>query len=407
MSKEKREKLWTKDFLLIWQGQLVSTLGDAAYSVALGFWVLQATGSTALMGSLMAASALPGILISPFAGVWVDRMNKKALLVSMDLLRGIGMVLIAAAAFAHVLAVWMVFAAGILLSVCGAVFRPGVNASIPSMVPPSRLSNAISVQAAAQTGSNMLGCVAGGYFFQLFGAPLLFLFNGLSYFFSGVSLCFIRFAPCQEQEKQNFRENMNAGFRFMWSRKGLRYLLAIAAVMNFFCYIAIVLFLPLFQKTAALGAARYGLAMACYMGGAMAGFLCFSAVTIPPRRKAASFIASIGINCISLAFAVNQQQFWVMLPLILLGGFFNSVVNVILQSTVQINTPDEMRGKVQAFLNMTTQSLTPFAMALGGLLASFLPMRAVITASFLITFAFVTPFAFVKPFTRFIGCGEK
>lgn len=407
MNRIKEEKLWTKNFFLVWQGQLVSTLGDAAYSVALGFWVLQVTGSTALMGSLMAVSALPGILISPFAGVWVDRMNKKVLLISMDLLRGIGMVLIAAAAFAHVLAVWMVFAAGVLLSVCGAVFRPGVNAAIPTMVPASRLSNAVSIQAAALTGSNMLGNVTGGFFYQIFGAPLLFLFNGLSYFFSGSSLCFIKFKSVRKVEKQNFRENMRAGFRFMWDQKGLRYLLMIAAVTNFFCYIAIVLFLPLFQKTPVLGAARYGIAMACYMGGAMAGFLFFSAVTIPPCEKAIFFILSNGITCISLAFAVNQQQFGVMVPLILLGGFFNSIVNVVLQSTVQARTPDEMRGKVLAFMNMTTQSLTPFAMALGGVLASFLPIRVVITASFLITFFVVTPFVFVKSFVRFIDFDEK
>jgi hypothetical protein len=52
MSDNRKEKLWTKDFSLIWQGQLISTLGDAAYSIALGFWILQVTGSTAMMDSL-------------------------------------------------------------------------------------------------------------------------------------------------------------------------------------------------------------------------------------------------------------------------------------------------------------------------------------------------------------------
>jgi MFS family permease len=76
-----RERLWTSGFVILWQSQLVSTVGDAIYGIALGFWVLSATGSTALMGALMAASTLPGVLIAPVAGVLIDRTAKKRLLI--------------------------------------------------------------------------------------------------------------------------------------------------------------------------------------------------------------------------------------------------------------------------------------------------------------------------------------
>lgn len=82
-----KDKLWTSGFLILWQGQLVSTIGDMAYSIALGFWVLAVTGSTALMGGLMAASTLQGVLASPFAGVLIDRQDRKKLLILADLLR--------------------------------------------------------------------------------------------------------------------------------------------------------------------------------------------------------------------------------------------------------------------------------------------------------------------------------
>jgi hypothetical protein len=59
----RKERIWTSGFVILWQSQLVSTLGDAMYGIALGFWVLSATGSTALMGALMAMSTLPGVLI--------------------------------------------------------------------------------------------------------------------------------------------------------------------------------------------------------------------------------------------------------------------------------------------------------------------------------------------------------
>jgi MFS family permease len=137
---EKKEKLWTPSFLILWQGQLVSTMGDAIYSIALGFWVLSVTGSTALMGTLMAASTLPGVLVSPFAGVLIDRCNRKRIFILMDMLRAVCIILLAVAAYRGFLAIWMVFAAGIILSVCGAVFGPGIQSTVPDLVPKSKIT---------------------------------------------------------------------------------------------------------------------------------------------------------------------------------------------------------------------------------------------------------------------------
>jgi MFS transporter, DHA3 family, macrolide efflux protein len=404
--KTTKEHLWSKSFFLLWQGQLVSTLGDAAYTIALGFWILKVTGSTALMGSLMAVSALSGVLISPFAGVWIERLNKKRLLIAMDIFRGISMLLIAIAAFSNKLEVWMMFVAGIILSICGAVFRPGVNSTIPEIVPLTRLTNANSILSIVSTGSSMLGNIAGGYLFQLIGAPLLFLFNGISYFFSGSSLTFIKIPKSQPAPKQTFLSDIKEGFQFMWEQKGLRYLLIITALMNFFSYVAIVLFLPFFQKTSYLGASRYGIAMACFMGGAMSGFVFSSLITIPANNRLLIFIGSNIIFNSSFTIALNQSMFGVMVFFIFIGGFFNSIINVILISTVQASTPSIMRGKVMAFISMTTQCLTPFAMAFGGILASYIPIRIIISVSFLLLIFLVTPFTFVKSFTRYISYSD-
>jgi len=403
MIQSKKENLWTTGFFILWQSQLVSTLGDAAYSVALGFWVLSVTGSTALMGMLMAASTLPGVLVSPFAGVLIDRYNRRNLLILMDMIRGLSIVLVSAAAFTGMIAVWMVFAAGIILSICGAVFRPGVNSSVPDIVPNSKLLNANAMLSIATTGSNMLGNVAGGFLFQLLGAPLLFIFNGLSYLFSGFSLFFVTIPKSENDKKQNVWKDMSDGFHFMWKLKGLRYILLMAAVINFFLSITVVLLLPLFQRNPSLGAGRYGVAMACFMGGAMAGYVVSSIIFIPPRRKLKSLIISIVIYNISLIIAVNQSFNLSMVMFLLIGGFFNSIVNLIILSTVQAATPGDMRGKVMAFISMITQGLTPFAMALGGVLAGFISIRIIISVSLLLMFIITSPFYFVKPFEKIIN----
>ena len=125
--------------MLLWQGQFVSALGDVVYEIALGFWVLVVTGSTALMGTLFAASTVPRVLLSPFAGVVVDRTDRKRLLVAMDLIRGIFVVVVAIAAFTGNAQAWMVFIVGIANGICAAFFNPAISSVIPDIVSREKL----------------------------------------------------------------------------------------------------------------------------------------------------------------------------------------------------------------------------------------------------------------------------
>jgi Arabinose efflux permease len=398
----KNGKLWTRSFLILLQAQFVSSFGDAVYGIALGFWVLAVTGSTALMGTLMAASTLPGVLIASFAGTFIDRHNKKRLVVLMDFIRGVSVVLLAAAAYRGLIAIWMVFAAGILLSLCGAVFSPGVSSAIPDLVPKAKLTNANSAVSGAATGSNMIGSSAGGFLYQACGAPFLFLLNGVSFLFSGISLLFVTIPNSTAEVKQHFLKDMTDGFRFMWRFKGLRYILIMAGVINFFSFIGIVLLMPLFQKTAYLGAGRYGVAMACFMGGIMAGYVVSAIVHYPSRIKLALFIASMITVYALLIVAVNQRNFIFIPFLLIIAGFFNTIVNVMLIASTQAATPPEMRGKVMALMSMLSQGLTPLGQAFGGVLGGFFPIRLVISAAFLAGLVLCTPFYFFKAFRVFI-----
>jgi len=172
---EAKPKLWNMNFFLLWQGQFVSAMGDVAYSIALGFWVLSKTGSTALMGTLMAASSLPRMLISPFAGVVVDRSDRKWLLVAMDVIRGVFVVFVGVGSYLGFIQVWMVFVAGVVIGACGAFFNPAVSSVIPDIVDARRIVQANSVFSIVQTASGIVGSSAGGILFKLLGASFMFL----------------------------------------------------------------------------------------------------------------------------------------------------------------------------------------------------------------------------------------
>jgi MFS family permease len=395
-------RLWTAKFITLWQGQLVSTFGDAFYSIALGVWTLSVTHSTAYMGMLMAVTSLSGVIVSPFAGVLVDRLNRKRLLILMDFIRGISIVLIALAAFQMVLKIWMITMAGILLGVCGAIFRPGINSVIPDLVSESKIENATSAFSVVSSGANMFGSASGGYLLQMIGAPFIFLINGFSYLFSCISICFIKIPKVEKNSRLDFFKDMKSGFYFVWKLKGMRYSLLMVAVFNFFSYIAVVLFLPLFQFTKELGIGKYGIVMGCFMFGAMAGYILMTMVKVPYNSRIIFFMIFIFASNICLIITVNMHMLIMMAIFVFFGGFFNSLINVMLLSIIQLSSPHEMRGKVQSLVSISSQGLTPFAMALGGILGSYFSIKLVIDVSFLMVMVLSIPFAFNKSFRSFM-----
>ncbi|UCH79436.1 MAG: MFS transporter [Candidatus Coatesbacteria bacterium] len=400
----RKGRLWNLNFALLWQGQFVSALGDTAYSIALGFWVLAVTGSTALMGSIMAAAVLARVVLSPFAGVIVDRTDRKWMLVWMDAVRGVFIVAVAAAAFAGLLEVWMVFVAAVALGVCGAFFNPAVGSALPDIVPKAKLVKANSLFQLIWTGSGIPGFTIGGFLYVLLGAPLLFLVNGVSYLISAATELFIK-VPAVKHARQDFKffADTKAGLSFTWKVVPLRLMILLFSVLNFFAHMGVILLLPLFERTAYLGPGLYGVALGGIMGGMFVGYVLTSIINIEPSRRFLVFYVSALVGTAALVF----YPVWLYLPLMLaLGvvfGVFNAVLNALISAVLQMTIPQDMRGKVFGLLNTISGGLTPLAMVLGGVLAEFISIRVIIAASFLLTFLFFVPLGFWPSIRRYVN----
>ena len=113
------KKLWNKDFVLLLQGSTVSTLGDLMYSVAIGFWVYEKTGSSALMGVMSAISMFVTMFLSPFCGSIVDKLNRKWVMVGLDLMQSAVTITVGIFAYTNKLSI-----AGVLIA---AFLPPGVE----------------------------------------------------------------------------------------------------------------------------------------------------------------------------------------------------------------------------------------------------------------------------------------
>ena len=107
-------KLWNKDFILLLQGNAVSTIGDLMYSVAIGYWVYEQTGSSGLMGIMSSISMFVTMFLSPFCGSIVDKCNRKWVIVGIDTLQGLLMLAVGVMAYTNVLNVPVILIAALL-----------------------------------------------------------------------------------------------------------------------------------------------------------------------------------------------------------------------------------------------------------------------------------------------------
>lgn len=400
-----KEKLWNKNFFLLWQGQLVSSLGDQAYSLALGFWILAVTGSTAIFGTLMAASTLPRVIVSPFSGVIVDRIDRKKMLVWTDFIRGVLVTIVGIGAYRGWLEIWMVFGTGVILGICGAFFGPAASSSIPDIVAKSKLVQANSVFQIIHSATNMLGNMVGGVVYAIVGAPFLFLFNGLSYLFSSGTEVFIDIPKIERDEKKQvtFIQDFKAGLNFVFNFSSLRNLFLTASVSNFFGSMTFVLMIPLFTLVRGFDSAQYGFAVAAMGLGMLSGMLYTSMRKVDPSKRYRYFVTGGLLTSITFAIFPFVPNIYIVTALMFVGGLGNALVNVFIGSILQMTTPAEMRGKVFGLLNTLSQGLTPLAMALGGVLGALLPIPLImVTCMVLTTFIFM-PVILSKKFKRFIN----
>lgn len=395
-------KLWNKNVLLLWQGQFVSEVGSALYSIALGFFILNLTGSTAIMGTTMAITAIPRIFLSPIAGTFVDRHNRKMIIVMSDFIDGVSVLTLGLFAYFGIVEVWMVVLVGIITSVTGIYFQPAMMSSLPEIVDKENLLQANSAFSLIRTSADILGKLIGGFLFSILGAPMIFIINGLSYLFSGLSELFIKIPRGDNEGKNNtFYHDLKEGFRYFIKNKGLRYLYLFIAPLNLFGVMTFTLLLPLFNNAEHLGPGAYGIAMTGMALGMFASHSVVSSNKFNKISKVNLFLLSGLMNAGSMIILALIHWLPLMTLMTFLSGFSIALTNTVIVTALQTAIPAEKRGRVSGFRKMLTGSLVPIAMASAGVLAEFVNISFLIlinNVSLLAIFVLVVRIPLIKYF---------
>ncbi|MBV7340141.1 MFS transporter [Chloroflexi bacterium TSY] len=206
-------KLLNWNFVLLWQGQVVSGLGAQFYAIAMVLWIKQATSSASLLGLINTLTGFTAVLLGVFAGTLADRYARRKIIIVSDLVRGILMLVLSGLFFmmpqsTSVIVLWMMVTA-VSMSAASSFFRPAIAAAMPELVPEDQLTRANSLTSSSSQITRFLGQALGGLLFRLLGAPLITLVNGVTYIFSAISEMFIKIPQNIPEKSGDWRKELD------------------------------------------------------------------------------------------------------------------------------------------------------------------------------------------------------
>ncbi|HET7080780.1 MAG TPA: MFS transporter, partial [Chloroflexia bacterium] len=225
-----------RSFAWLWTGQAISRLGDSIHRVALSWWVLEQTGSAAVMGTVLIFSFTPMLLFLLIGGVAGDRLPRVRLMLGSDLLRGGVVALVAALAATHTLQIWHLYVASMVFGLLDAFFQPAYTALVPEITPAPLLPSANSLTSLSGQLSNIAGPAIGAGIVAAGGTALAFAVDSLSFFLSAA--CLIPLiglpqapAPAGHGARHMLRD-LREGVRAVLAAPWLWITIALAALFN-------------------------------------------------------------------------------------------------------------------------------------------------------------------------------
>lgn len=376
-------KLWNRDFLLMLQGNLVSAIGELLYSVAIGYWVFEKTGSSGLMGVMSSISMFVTMFLSPFSGSIVDKCDRKWVIVGMDVVRGILMLGVGALAFTDTLRVPWVLAAAFLASLCGVFFSPAVSTLMLDIIPHDDMVRGQSVFASMNSMVNLVGKAFSGMLVAFLGVPLIVVLNGISYLLSALTELFIRVPKTLQQGNAITVKSVLGDFwtavKLIFSDRFMKLFIPCALILNLLGAGPMSLMLP-FVLEKGFTVDMYGYLMSVEMAASVLCVAVLGAVKLKPKARfwlmGLGFIAS-GIFYI---LAYLSTGFSLMCVMMFLGSLGNCAGNTIFNASMMLALPEENRGAILGFINAAATGGCALSAVIFGVLGDVFPLYLVFVA---------------------------
>ena len=372
-----------RNFALMWMGQLVSTAGSALTSLAASILIFRLTGSALSVGLMLMATAVPTLLVGLIAGVFVDRYDRKRIMIAADLVRAVLVFLIPFLIPFNIAWLYIVVA---LSSAVGQFFDPAHESVLPEVASEEELAAANSMIAISSFGSTAIGFAASGLIASRFPIQWCFYLDALSFVISGACILLIRVAPLEVEGKTTVAtvlRNLGAGARFLFGHTVLRSVFAVGIVYAISIGLWNSLLLPFSLRALHANEFQYGLQEGLTSVGFVIGSLIMASLADRLREGQWFVISLVGMGLVGAAYAASASIPFAV-AMVMISGFMNAPYGIARRLVVQRNTPREVRGRVSSSLFVTRDISLLLGMAAAGL-ADVIDVRVMVLGSALLT----------------------
>jgi MFS family permease len=373
--KSRSARVWRalrhRNFRLFFTGQSISLIGTWMTRIATSWLVYKLTSSALLLGVVGFAGQIPTFLVAPFAGVWVDRLDRRRVLVITQILAMVQSLALAVLTLSGRITIHEIIGLSAFQGLINAFDMPGRQAFLVQMVEEKQdLGNAIALNSSMVNMARLLGPSLAGGVIALFGTGYCFLIDGLSYLPVIASLLMMRLKPLRlPHASASMFHQLKEGWKYATGSVPIRTILSLFAVISLMGWPFTVL-MPIFAlKILKGGPHTYGFLMGAIGVGALA-----SAYSLALRPSARGLIKmmpiSAGMLGIGLILFGFSQNYWLSLVVLSFCGFGMmqeaSASNTVIQTIVEENK----RGRVMSYYTAAFVGMAPFGSLLAGTLAS-------------------------------------
>ncbi|MFF5585251.1 MFS transporter [Streptomyces hygroscopicus] len=370
-----------RDYRLLWGGQALSEFGFHAAVIGFPLLVLALTGSGAASGLVMGTVAAAQMVVGLPAGVLVDRLDRKAVMLGCEAAQAVSAISLVAAVWSGAATVWHMVVVAAVFGASAALFEPAENASLPALVADGQLPTAVAMNTARASMGQLAGTATGGFLFAA-GRFVPFLVDAVTHTLSFVALLFVRL-PRRERAPGGpgpLRREALAGLRWVWREPRIRVTVVCAVVLNLF-FSAYYLVVIVLAESRGVPSGEVGVMAAMLGVGGMLGAL----VAPVLHRRLGPYGAIVAVFWALAGLApvtVLLDSGYLIGVLFALIALFPPAANTAIMTDQLLRTPDELRGRLTSTLVLACGAAGAAGPALGGSLAQALPGgRAILLCS--------------------------
>lgn len=357
-----------KNFIIIWLGQLISSIGSGLTAFSLGIYIFQATNSATGYSLIILFAFLPAFLLKPIGGVLSDRYNRKSLMVMGDLGSALGLVLILCTGFTEI---WLIYLGVAISSIFVAVQNPAYKAAITDLVDEEAYSKASGLTQLAESSRFLLSPIIAGFLLNYLDISQVLVIDIATFLLAALAVLLIKpNAPKGDipSENTNFVSDLVAGFNYVLANKGILLLLLITSLITFSIGFLQSLIGPMiltFTDSQSLGISQSVSATGMLISSFLLGVFSKTTKYVPILSISLGFCGLFyvlfGVSTNIIFITISGFLFFLTLP------FINTSLDVMLRK----NVDNTIQGRVWSIVSLLSQIGMAIAFLAAGPLADY------------------------------------